>query len=513
MVNVSGGGGGRETGTIAASRWVSMGINMEVLLGLIQAVNDVEANDSLGVSNAASAYSGGNYEIFLELCSQNDGQYRSDVISFVLEKIKPIFCWIGILKWVTSAFLAIDQLSQVDQNLNADISELLKKEDVGNQNSLVIDDENQNRQLLSEAIHAVLQLCSTLTRTHYVAVNFLDAGGLPLLLSLPTSSLFVCVVAATNRQSNGRLTSCNLLLNMTFVISRDPVIFMRAARAMCQIETVGERPYVVLLKDREKDKSKEKEKEKPQTKTDEDKAVVGESSLVIDMEINVASSKGKGKTIALGSKEKEDMGQESFESLAKFVFILKLLKEILLMYGPSVHVLVWKNAEFSSSHVDGIFFPHSWYPGNDIQAFVDLFDDVLAKGWNAFRLALLHLTCDPLPFTFRNTLRPATPLIKIPKPFFISMIISLAAKEPSALGLDSYYMHYYLCLVAFAATIKWIEADKGVVITNHSSSVWTRLLRANLLQPLKDTINARLDYLVSTPSYRPYSYSPHNNTA
>ena len=38
-------------------------------------------------------------------------------------------------KWVTAAFLAIDQLSQVDQKLNADISELLKKEDVGNQNS------------------------------------------------------------------------------------------------------------------------------------------------------------------------------------------------------------------------------------------------------------------------------------------------------------------------------------------------------------------------------------------
>nr|GEY26973.1 DNA polymerase alpha catalytic subunit [Tanacetum cinerariifolium] len=64
----------------------------------------------------------------------------------------------------------------------------------------------------------------------------------------------------------------------------------------------------------------------------EDKAVVGESSLIIDMEIDVASSKGKGKAIASGSEEKEDTGQESFESLAKVVFILKLLKEILLMY-------------------------------------------------------------------------------------------------------------------------------------------------------------------------------------
>ncbi|KAI3990615.1 hypothetical protein MKX01_022915 [Papaver californicum] len=127
------------------------------------------------------------------------------------------------------------------------------------------------------------------------------------------------------------------------------------------------------------------------------------------------------------------------------------------------------------------------------------------------------------------------------------LVKSLAAKEPSALGLDTYYKQYYLCLAAAAATIKWIEAEKGVIVTNHSlmvtfngsfdhvnidatsvqnleiieplnSSLWgtsnkkrsmfhmlkttrtiggTRLLRANLLQPLKDieTINARLDCL------------------
>ncbi|XP_077235396.1 MUTS-like protein 4 isoform X2 [Tasmannia lanceolata] len=124
---------------------------------------------------------------------------------------------------------------------------------------------------------------------------------------------------------------------------------------------------------------------------------------------------------------------------------------------------------------------------------------------------------------------------------------SLAAKEPSALGLDTYSKQYYLCLAAVSATIKWTEAEKGVVVTNHSllvtfngsfdhmsidatsvqnleiieplhAALWgtsnkkrslfhmlkttktiggTRLLRANLLQPLKDieTINARLDCL------------------
>ncbi|XP_051114456.1 DNA mismatch repair protein MSH4 [Andrographis paniculata] len=127
------------------------------------------------------------------------------------------------------------------------------------------------------------------------------------------------------------------------------------------------------------------------------------------------------------------------------------------------------------------------------------------------------------------------------------LVKNLAAKEPSALGLDSYYKQYYLCLAAASAIIKWIEAEKGLIITNHSlsvtfngsfdhmnidatsvqnleiiepmhSSLWgtnnkkrslfhmlkttrtvggTRLLRANLLQPLKDieTINARLDCL------------------
>eukprot|EP00257_Ricinus_communis_P027746 XP_025015160.1 DNA mismatch repair protein MSH4 [Ricinus communis] len=48
------------------------------------------------------------------------------------------------------------------------------------------------------------------------------------------------------------------------------------------------------------------------------------------------------------------------------------------------------------------------------------------------------------------------------------LIKSLAATEPSALGLDTYYKQYYLCLAAAAATMKWIEAEKGVIVTNHS---------------------------------------------
>lgn len=38
-----------------------------------------------------------------------------------------------------------------------------------------------------------------------------------------------------------------------FVISQDPVIFMQAVWSICLVEMVGERPYVVLLKDHEKE--------------------------------------------------------------------------------------------------------------------------------------------------------------------------------------------------------------------------------------------------------------------
>lgn len=35
------------------------------------------------------------------------------------------------------------------------------------------------------------------------------------------------------------------------------------------------------------------------------------------------------------------------------------------------------------------------------------------------------------------------------------LVKNLAAKEPSALSLDTYYKQYYLSLAAAAATIKW----------------------------------------------------------
>ncbi|KAH7443282.1 hypothetical protein KP509_02G028400 [Ceratopteris richardii] len=127
------------------------------------------------------------------------------------------------------------------------------------------------------------------------------------------------------------------------------------------------------------------------------------------------------------------------------------------------------------------------------------------------------------------------------------MVKNLAAKEPAAFGLDGYFKRFYLCLGAAAAVIRWVENERGVMVIHHSLQVTfngsadhmgidstsvqnleiieslavasgvlnkkcsslfrmlnttktfggSRLLRANLLQPLKDarTINMRLDCL------------------
>ncbi|KAJ0748742.1 putative HECT domain, UBA-like superfamily, armadillo-like helical, Ubiquitin-associated [Helianthus annuus] len=415
-------------------------------------------------------------DLLFMICSQDDGQYRSNVVTFIVDQIadngkntmmiSSLFHVLALLlkddndlrevasksglvkvaadllsdwnseneniqtvpKWVTPAFLAVDRLAHVDQKLNADIiSELLKKD------AVVIDEEKQNKvqpdiglidiedqkrlveischylknHLPAETIHAVLQLCSTLTRDHSVAVSFLNAGGLPLLLSLPANSLFVgfdnvaatiirhiledpqtlqqameseikqSVVTAVNRQSSSRLTPHNFLLNLTSVISRDPVVFMRAAQSVCQIEMVGDRPYVILLK------GKSKEKEKTETMADgklpeanvkhvkahrkpplsfvnviellldsvmnfvlpvKDEAVAlsGDEASLTDMDIDSILNKGKGK-----EHENESGGQELYASLAKLVFILKLLTDILLVYGPSVHVLLRRDGEIT----------------------------------------------------------------------------------------------------------------------------------------------------------------------
>ncbi|BBM99050.1 DNA mismatch repair protein MSH4 [Marchantia polymorpha subsp. ruderalis] len=128
-----------------------------------------------------------------------------------------------------------------------------------------------------------------------------------------------------------------------------------------------------------------------------------------------------------------------------------------------------------------------------------------------------------------------------------TMLQNVAAKETRAIFSENYHKQFYLCLGAAAAVLKWIEVEHGFIITKNSlqitfngsfdhmsidatsienlevieplvldsikqkrnrSSLYNmlnttktvggaRLLRANLLQPLKDieTITTRLDSL------------------
>ncbi|KAI3942446.1 hypothetical protein MKW98_013098 [Papaver atlanticum] len=459
-------------------------------------------------------------DLLVMICSQNDGQYRAKVITFIIDQVKlcssvsesgtsnvlsALFHVLALVlhedavarkvalenglvtiasdllsqwdpssqggeklhvpKWVTSSFLAIDRLLQVDPKLGSELPEQLKNDVPDtNQSSLVIGEDKPNEmqstlglgqpgigvheqkrlveiacrciklQLPSETMHVILQLCATLTRTHAVAVCFLDEGGLPSLLSLPTCSLFSgfdniaativrhiledpqtlqqameteirhSLVAATNRHSNGRLTPRNFLLNLASVISRDPVVFMQASQSTCQIEMVGDRPYVVLLKDREKDKSKEKEKRQsadgkpvscdintqtpgsgsakgldsniksakvhrkspqsftsviellldsvityvPSPQNDSSGDGLSGAPTLSEMDIDDTANKGKGKAIETVPVNSETSGQEASASLAKTVFVLKLLTEILLTYSSSVPILLRRDAEVSN---------------------------------------------------------------------------------------------------------------------------------------------------------------------
>ncbi|KAI5385961.1 hypothetical protein KIW84_072517 [Lathyrus oleraceus] len=70
-----------------------------------------------------------------------------------------------------------------------------------------------------------------------------------------------------------------------------------------------------------------------------------------DMDIDVSINKGKGKAVATMSDSNETNSQEASGSLAKTIFIFKLLTEILLMYSSSVHVLLQRDAKLSSRRV------------------------------------------------------------------------------------------------------------------------------------------------------------------
>lgn len=143
------------------------------------------------------------------------------------------------------------------------------------------------RHVPAMVMQAVLQLCARLTKTHALAILFLENGGLVALFSLPRSCFFPGYDTLTSaiirhliedpqtlqnameleirqtlsgNRNAGRISVRSFLTSMASVIARDPGIFMKAAASVCQLESSGGRTTVVLSK--EKDREREKEKTK-----------------------------------------------------------------------------------------------------------------------------------------------------------------------------------------------------------------------------------------------------------
>ncbi|CAL0306067.1 unnamed protein product [Lupinus luteus] len=262
-------------------------------------------------------------------------------------------------------------------------------------------------------MQAVLQLCARLTKTHALALQFLENGGLTALFSLPKNCFFPgydTVVSAIVRhlledpqtlqtameleirqtlsgnRHSGRVSPRSFLTSLAPVISRDPVVFMKAATTVCQLETSGGRTIVVLSKEKEKEKSKASSTEAglssnecvriPESKSHDGSAKCLKShkkvpvnltqvidqlleivlkyppmngqedsecgSTFMDIDEPAMKVKGKSKVEEVGVLETES---ERSTGLVKVTFVLKLLSDILLMYGHAVGVILRRDSE------------------------------------------------------------------------------------------------------------------------------------------------------------------------
>ncbi|TXG67972.1 hypothetical protein EZV62_009247 [Acer yangbiense] len=276
-------------------------------------------------------------------------------------------------------------------------------------------------------MQAVLQLCARLTKTHALAMQFLENGGLAALFSLPRSCFFPgydTVASAIIRhlledpqtlqtameleirqslsgnRHSGRMLPRAFLTSMAPVVSRDPVVFMKAAAAVCQLESSGGRTFVGLLKEKEKEKEKSKSSgvelglssneavRISENKTQDGlgkcskghKRIPANLTQVIDqlleivlkyplpkgqegcetdftsMEVDEPATKVKGKSKVDETKKTESESERS-AGLAKVTFVLKLLSDILLMYVHAVGVILRRDLEMcqirGSNQLDG----------------------------------------------------------------------------------------------------------------------------------------------------------------
>ncbi|KAM1114974.1 hypothetical protein ACFX19_005779 [Malus domestica] len=277
-------------------------------------------------------------------------------------------------------------------------------------------------------MQAVLQLCARLTKTHALALQFLENGGLAALFGLPRSCFFPgydtvasAIVrhlledpqtlqtameleirqALSGNRHGGRTSARTFLTSMAPVISRDPVVFMKAASAVCQLETSGGRTFVLLLKEKEKEKEKSKAVGAEAGLSSNECVRISENKIhdgsgkcakshkkipanltqVIDqlleivfkyhfpnsqedysnnpsaMEVDEPSMKVKGKSKVDETRKVESESERS-AGLAKVTFVLKLLSDILLMYVHAVGVILKQDLEMTqlrgSNQTDGL---------------------------------------------------------------------------------------------------------------------------------------------------------------
>lgn len=264
-------------------------------------------------------------------------------------------------------------------------------------------------------MQALLQLCAHLTKKHVLALKFLESGGMSAIFSLPRGCFFpgYDTVASSivrhlledpqtlqiameleirqtlnGSRHSGRATPRIFLTSMAPVISRDPLVFMKAVTSVCQLETTGGRSLIVLQKEKEKDKSKglgddggfssnegikiheNKSQDCPGKCSKGTKKIPVNLALVIDklleivikcpsihktevcsdyrtdMEVDVPASKlkGKGKVDETRKIDTDSFSERSAE-IAKVAFVLKLLGDILSMYVHAVGVILKRDME------------------------------------------------------------------------------------------------------------------------------------------------------------------------
>nr|XP_043627768.1 E3 ubiquitin-protein ligase UPL1-like [Erigeron canadensis] len=270
------------------------------------------------------------------------------------------------------------------------------------------------RHVPAMVMQAVLLLCARLTKTHTLALQFLENGGLIDLFSIPKTCFFPgydTVASAIIRhliedpqtlqtamelevrqalsgsRHAGRVPPRAFLTSMAPLISRDPEVFMKAAAGVCHVETTGGRTVVVLSKEKEKDKSKapgveigtsadripeSRSQEGPMKCGKSQKKIPANLTQVVDHLLEIVmkypslnpeedctksamdvddSASNKGKMKVDETREELDSLSEKSAGLVKVTFVLKLLSDILLMYVHAVGIILKRDLEMHGGMV------------------------------------------------------------------------------------------------------------------------------------------------------------------